>query len=74
MSAIPSPALALARAFDRFERSSVRALNANGDSAELADALVEQIGAKHQAQAALAQVRFADEMWKALLEIGSARR
>ncbi len=71
MSAIPSPALALARAFDRFERSSARALDAAtlGESAELVSAFVDQGEAKIQVKASVALVRVADEMWDALLSL-----
>ena len=72
MSAIPSPALALARAFDRFERSSARALDAAagvGD-ADLATELVNQDEAVREVQAVVTTVRFSDEMFRALVEIG----
>ena len=72
MSATPSPALALSRAFDRFERSSARALDAVADvgDADLASALVNQDEAVTEVKAVVATVRFSDEMWRALLEIG----
>lgn len=69
MSATPSPALALTRAFDRLELSGARVVNAAKGDAELATALVAQVEAKTQIRAALALVRFSDEMTKALLEI-----
>jgi hypothetical protein len=76
MSVIPSPALALARAFDRFERSSARMLNAAqgvGES-DLAAQMVEQRKAVLEVKAAVATVRLADEMWQALLDLGKASR
>ena len=53
MSAIPSPALALTRAFDRLERSGARVVNAaqSADGADLPAAIVDQMDAKAQARA-----------------------
>lgn len=76
MSAIPSPALALTRAFDRFERSSAGVINAAagiGD-ADLATELINQQSAVRDVQAALTTVRFSDEMFQALIEIGKEPR
>jgi len=76
MSAIPSPALALTRAFDRLERSGARVVNAaqSADGADLAPAIVDQMDAKAQARAAMALVKFSDEMTKALLDIARQPR
>jgi hypothetical protein len=76
MSAIPSPALALTRAFDRLERSSARVINAaqSADGAELPTAIVDQMDAKAQARAAIALVKFSDEMTKALLDLARQPR
>jgi flagellar hook protein FlgE len=76
MSAISSPASALASAFDRFERSSARALEAvsGAGDADLSVAMAEQIEAKHALQANVAVVRFADEMWKALIDLSREPR
>jgi hypothetical protein len=71
MSATPSPALALTRAFDRFDRASARALNAtrNTNDVDLATAFVDQRTAVTEVKAIRASVRFSDEMWKALLDL-----
>jgi hypothetical protein len=74
MTAIPHAALALTSALGRFELAGSRLLEAatgSGDGAEAA--LVEKIEAKAQAKAGVALVRFADEMYQALLEIGADR-
>lgn len=71
MTAIPHAAEALTSASGRFERSSARLLEAaSGVGGDMAEPLVEMIAAKTQFKAAVATVRFADEMWDALLEIG----
>jgi hypothetical protein len=72
MTAIPHAALALTSALDRFGHASVRVLEAvtGGDNADLGAALVEMSTAKTQAKAGVAVIRFADEMYEALLEIG----
>lgn len=76
MSATPSPALALTRAFDRLERSSARVVNAanSNDGGDLPSAIVDQIDAKAQTRAAMALVRFSDQMTKALLDIARSPR
>ncbi|MGE0596885.1 MAG: hypothetical protein AB7P07_10985 [Hyphomonadaceae bacterium] len=76
MSAIPSPALALTSAFGRLERSSAHVLDAsmNRNDGHLAAALADQVEAKAQVRASVALVRFADEMYNALLDIGRERR
>lgn len=73
MSATPSPALALTRAFGRLELSSARVLNAAHGDGDLATALAEQIEVKAQIRASIALVRFSDEMTKALLDIARPR-
>ncbi|MDX2274157.1 MAG: hypothetical protein NW206_01805 [Hyphomonadaceae bacterium] len=75
MSAITSPALALTRAFDRFDRASARVLNAaqGASDVDLPTALVDQRLAITEVKAIRSSVQFADEMWKALLEIGEER-
>ena len=72
MTAIPHAALALTSALDRFGHASVRVLEAvtGGDDAAVAEGLVEMTEAKTQAQAGVALIRFADEMYEALLQIG----
>ena len=72
MTAIPHAALALTSALDRFGHASVRVLEAvtGGDDADLGAAFVEMTEAKTQAKAGVAVIRFADEMYQALLEIG----
>lgn len=76
MSAITSPALALTRALDRFDRASARALNATRESedVELTSALVDQRAAITEVKAIRASVRFSDEMWKALLDLSKEER
>jgi hypothetical protein len=72
MTAIPHAALALTSALDRFGHASARvseAVTGGGDS-DLGAALVEMSAAKTQAKAGVALIRFADEMYQALLEIG----
>ena len=72
MTAIPHAALALTSALDRFGHASVRVLEAvtGGDDTDLGAALFEMSAAKTQAKAGVAVIRFADEMYEALLEIG----
>lgn len=72
MTAIPHAAVALTSALDRFGHASVRVLEAvtGGDDAALAKGLVEMTEAKAQAKAGVMVIRFADEMFEALLEIG----
>ena len=72
MTAIPHAALALTSALDRFGHASARVLEAvtGADDADLGAALVEMTEAKTQAKAGVAVIRFADEMYQALLEIG----
>lgn len=72
MTAIPHAAVALTSALDRFGQASPRLLEAvtGGDDADLGAAFVEMTEAKTQAKAGVAVIRFADEMYQALLEIG----
>lgn len=72
MTAIPHAALALTSALDRFGHASARVLEAvtGADDADLGAALVEMTAAKTQAKAGVAVIRFADEMYEALLQIG----
>lgn len=72
MTAIPHAALALTSALDRFGHASARVLEAvtGADDAAMAEGLVEMTEAKTQAKAGVALIRFADEMYEALLQIG----
>ncbi|MGD9979195.1 MAG: hypothetical protein AB7H66_11080 [Hyphomonadaceae bacterium] len=72
MTAIPHAALALTSALDRFGHASARVSEAvtGGGEGDLGVALVEVTSAKAQAKASVAVIRFADEMYQALLEIG----
>jgi len=72
MTAIPHAALALTSALDRFGHASARVLEAvtGADDTDLGTALVEMTEAKTQAKAGVAVIRFADEMYEALLQIG----
>ena len=72
MTAIPHAALALTSALDRFGHASARVLEAvtGGDDVAMSEGLVEMTEAKTQAKAGVALIRFADEMYEALLAIG----
>jgi hypothetical protein len=72
MTAIPHAALALTSALDRFGHASARVLEAvtGADDRDLGEAFVEMTEAKTQAKASVALIRFADEMYEALLQIG----
>ena len=77
MTAIPHAARALTSALGRFERASVRSLEAAtgvGEDLDPVTPIVEVIEAKTQVKAAVAVVRFSDEMWKALIEIQRDQR
>jgi hypothetical protein len=76
MTAIPHAAEALTSALDRFGHASWRVLGAvtGGDEADLGSALVDMTAAKMQAKAGVAVIRFSDEMWNALVEIGQEPR
>lgn len=71
MTAIPHAAEALTSASGRFERASARLLEAAsaGESDAMTASLVEMTEAKVQFKAGVAVVRFADEMWDALLDL-----
>jgi hypothetical protein len=73
MTAIPHAGMALTSALDRFEHASLQALGAvtgASDDAKIAEGLVALSAAKTQVKASVALVRFADEMYDALLDIG----
>jgi hypothetical protein len=76
MTAIPHAAEALTSALDRFGHASSRVLGAvtGARDAELGSALVDMSAAKTQLQASVAVIRFSDEMWNALVEIGKEPR
>lgn len=74
MTAIPHAVVALTSALDRFERASSRMLGAvTGSDGDAGTALVDMTTAKTQAKAGVAVIRFSDEMYKALLDIGRGR-
>ena len=72
MTAIPHAALALTSALDRFGHASVRVLEAvtGGDDVAMGEAFAEITEARTQAKAGVALIRFADDMYEALLQIG----
>ncbi len=72
MTAIPHAAEALTSALDRFGLASSRVLEAvtGADDADLPVMLVEMSAAKAQARAGVAVIRFSEELWRALVEIG----
>jgi len=72
MTAIPHAAVALTSALGRFDAAASRAVEAatGADDVAMGEALVEMTQAKTQAKAGVAIIRFADEMWDALLSIG----
>jgi hypothetical protein len=63
---------ALTGATDRFEHASMRLLGAvsGGDMDDAGAALADMSAARVQFKAAAAVIRFSNEMWDALLEIG----
>lgn len=71
VTAIPHAALALTSALDRFGHASVRVPEAvtGDDDAGAAEALADMMEARTQAKVGVALIRFADEMWDALLDI-----
>jgi flagellar hook protein FlgE len=75
MTAIPHAAEALTSALDRFGHASARVLEAvtGADDVDLGESLVDMMKAKVQAKASVAVIRFSDEMWDALIEIGKER-
>jgi len=72
MTAIPHAALALTSALDRFGHASVRMLEAvtGAGEADLGASVAELSAAKTQVKAGVTVIRFGDEMYQALLEIG----
>ena len=72
MTAIPHAALALTSALDRFEQAGSKMLEAvtGADDASIGSAFVDMSTAKVQAVAAISMIRFSDEMWKALVDLG----
>jgi hypothetical protein len=72
MTAIPHAAVALTSALGRFDAAATRAVEAatGANDVAMGEALVEMTEAKTQAKAGVAVIRFADEMWDALLSIG----
>lgn len=75
MSAIPHAAEALTSAFGRLGHASVQllgAVNGVGAGGNAEAALADMILAKTDIRAAVAVIRFSDEMYRALLDIGSA--
>lgn len=76
MTAIPHAAEALTSALDRFGHASVRVLEAvtGVRDADLGESLVEMTQAEAQAKASVAVIRFSEQMWDALVEIGQEPR
>ena len=74
MTAIPHAAMALTSALGRFDRASSRFVEAVTGAGEPEAALVEMVQAKAQVQAGVAVVKFADEMWSALLSLSREPR
>ena len=72
MSAIPHAAEAMTSASGRFEQASARLLEAasGAGDGDMATPIGQLLQAKTQFQAGVAVVRFADEMYQALLDIG----
>lgn len=72
MTAIPHAAEALTSASGRFEQASARLLEAasGAASADMATPIAQLGAAKTQFKAAIGVIRFSDEMFKALIEIG----
>lgn len=75
MTAIPHAAMALTSALGRFDVASSRLIEAatGADDVAMSEAMVEMIEAETQAKAGVAVIRFADEMWDALLSIARER-
>lgn len=75
MTAIPHAAKALTSALGRFEHAGLHVLEAaTGAGGNPAAALAEMSAAQSQLKAGAAVIRFSDEMWNALIEIGQAPR
>lgn len=72
---LPAAATALDAASHQFERAGARLIDAAGGSeSDAGEALADMAQAKVQYRAALSVIRFSNEMWDALLEIGADRR
>lgn len=70
MDPITTAHYGLTAATRRFESAAVRIANMRGDEdVDLGKEVVEMISAKHQFSANLSVVRFAQDMWKALLDL-----
>jgi hypothetical protein len=76
VTAIPHAAEALTSASGRFEQASVRLLEAasGAGDGDMATPLAQMLEAKTQYKAGLAVIRFSDEMFAALVEIGREPR
>ncbi|MGE0741678.1 MAG: hypothetical protein AB7O98_10070 [Hyphomonadaceae bacterium] len=75
MTAIPHAALALTSALDRFDTASQQLIGAvTGAGGDPGEAIAEMTMAKTQIRSCVAVLRFSDEMWSALVEIGQERR
>jgi hypothetical protein len=76
MTAIPHAAEALTSALDRFGHASSRLLEAvtGADEADLGASVADMSAAKMQAKASVAVIRFSNEMWDALVQIGQEPR
>lgn len=76
MTAFPHAAEALTSALDRFGHASARVFEAvtGAADADLGESLVEMTKAKVQAKTSIAVIRFSDEMFQALLDIGQEPR
>ncbi|MBY0563108.1 MAG: hypothetical protein K2P58_02885 [Hyphomonadaceae bacterium] len=74
MTAIPPAAMALTSALGRFDRASVRMVEAATGAGDPAAALVDVVQAKAEVSAGVALVRFTDEMYKALLDVAREPR
>lgn len=76
MTAIPHAAEALTSALDRFGHASARVLGAvtGADEGDLGAALAELSAAKVTVKANVAVIRFSEEMWNALVQIGQEPR
>jgi hypothetical protein len=74
MTAPPHAAWALTSALGRFDRASARLVEAATGEGEPEAAMVEMAEAKTQVEAGVAVVKFADEMWNALMEIAREPR
>lgn len=71
MDPIATARYGLTAATQRFEASATRiaTMGVEGQDVDLAHEMVEMISAKHQFSANLSVVRFAQDMWDALLDL-----